>query len=1193
MNRLSKPLRWLLPLGVILVALLGWLSYRWSNGSGSRVDIVALQRDTSTALAHLENLSTDAADPLWVSLASRVPSEILPVRNLAITRLLALSIEEENDLKPVTEAFETLLEREQSAPAFWLQAQLILHPGVTDPSVERDLRAQELLKQAAALAPNEAHYWFEIYQVGVVSQFDEVQVAGLEALAKAWELAPDNIHVLSNWLVAQAQASDPRIESTLQRARDTLGPLESVVNRVDRISIKEYLDKAEQAVSEQNWTEAVALLRILRNVIPKTEIAKQDLSRMAPHPLDFVLTKYREYDLRATDSATDPPSAAASYTLSERAFPETLRQCRALSPADFNLDGKVDLVALLDDKLLVLEQADDAWQASMEIEVPAGMRGMLLGDLDRDLAGGKRKTADSSEEVLNAARVGAGAPRNPDKPTGACHEADLDLVLYGDGGVLVFRNESPPGKQPSVALVAQSSEFAKLSGVTAASLVDVDHDGDLDLVIAAAEGLRIWSSTGAGLQFEDISHWSKLPGGPDGPPSQATLVRPGGPDVIQSLAIADWDRDVDVDILVSGDDGRTWGMLENIRHARFVWRTFEQLELPAAEQGGSRALQVVEHDGNVSWDLASAGATGVTIQLTQTNLAGAMSALSTVRVTADPVAGATVGDLNNDTYLDAVSWSGAELVVHYGTSDPGKFSSSPPLVMSAAIIVCALGDVDRDGDLDLLIATEQGVQEFRCEAPKDNNWLTVQAMGRDDNKGRCNETGIGSMIEVMAGDRYLARMVTGQETHFGLGRYEKPQVLRTIWTNGVPQAVVEPHTRLSLCEPMILKGSCPYVYTWTGEQFEFFTDCLWAAPIGLQLAEGVSAPFRPWEYLRIPGDRLRERDGQYQIQLTEELWEAGYFDHVELIAVDHPEHVDVYSNEKVGPEQIAAFKIHTVTDPRQPVSAQDQRGRDVMAKLAARDEEYLKAFDTQTRQGLTEEHYIELDLGKLDSPKQITLFLTGWIYPSDTSLNLAFSQAPELSGPRPPAVWTPDAQGVWREVSAYMGFPGGKTKTIAVDLSTAFAANDYRVRIVTTAEIYWDHAFFTVDEPTVELQTERLQPQSAHLHYRGFSRRRPGRANAPEQYDYRDVRTEPVWPPMRGSFTRYGDVLPLLVEADDLQAVLGAGDEMTVSFLAPAPPPAGWRRDFLLHCVGWDKDADLNTFHGQSVEPLPFRAMSR
>ena len=56
--------------------------------------------------------------------------------------------------------------------------------------------------------------------------------------------------------------------------------------------------------------------------------------------------------------------------------------------------------------------------------------------------------------------------------------------------------------------------------------------------------------------------------------------------------------------------------------------------------------------------------------------------------------------------------------------------------------------------------------------------------------------------------------------------------------------------------------------------------------------------------------------------------------------------------------------------------------------------------------------------------------------------------------------------------------------------------------------------------------------------------------------------------------------------------VLGAGDEMTLEFAAPVnEPPAGWTRDFLLHNVGWDKDADLNTVYGQDVEPLPFRAM--
>ena len=79
---------------------------------------------------------------------------------------------------------------------------------------------------------------------------------------------------------------------------------------------------------------------------------------------------------------------------------------------------------------------------------------------------------------------------------------------------------------------------------------------------------------------------------------------------------------------------------------------------------------------------------------------------------------------------------------------------------------------------------------------------------------------------------------------------------------------------------------------------------------------------------------------------------------------------------------------------------------------------------------------------------------------------------------------------------------------------------------------------------------------------------------------------------MRGRFTRYGDVTELLGHWDDKIVVLGAGDEMTLRFAAPAEPlPEGWTRDFLLYNVGWDKDADLNTVFGQSVEPMPFRAM--
>ena len=51
--------------------------------------------------------------------------------------------------------------------------------------------------------------------------------------------------------------------------------------------------------------------------------------------------------------------------------------------------------------------------------------------------------------------------------------------------------------------------------------------------------------------------------------------------------------------------------------------------------------------------------------------------------------------------------------------------------------------------------------------------------------------------------------------------------------------------------------------------------------------------------------------------------------------------------------------------------------------------------------------------------------------------------------------------------------------------------------------------------------------------------------------------------------------------------VISSGDEIRLEFAVPetAPPP-GWTRDFILHCCGWDKDADLNTLSGQSTGAL-------
>ena len=85
-----------------------------------------------------------------------------------------------------------------------------------------------------------------------------------------------------------------------------------------------------------------------------------------------------------------------------------------------------------------------------------------------------------------------------------------------------------------------------------------------------------------------------------------------------------------------------------------------------------------------------------------------------------------------------------------------------------------------------------------------------------------------------------------------------------------------------------------------------------------------------------------------------------------------------------------------------------------------------------------------------------------------------------------------------------------------------------------------------------------------------------------------------MWNPTPGLYTRYGDVRALLAHADDDLVIMGSGDELRLLFDPQRLPPLapGWRRDFLLLFDGWAKDGDANTAFSQTVDPLPFHAMS-
>jgi hypothetical protein len=84
--------------------------------------------------------------------------------------------------------------------------------------------------------------------------------------------------------------------------------------------------------------------------------------------------------------------------------------------------------------------------------------------------------------------------------------------------------------------------------------------------------------------------------------------------------------------------------------------------------------------------------------------------------------------------------------------------------------------------------------------------------------------------------------------------------------------------------------------------------------------------------------------------------------------------------------------------------------------------------------------------------------------------------------------------------------------------------------------------------------------------------------------------TAPRWRDLIGYYTRFGDVRELLQGVDDRYVMMNAGDELILRFVAPPPPPIGWRRDFVMIGDGWVKDGDYNTAFSKTILPLPAHA---
>jgi hypothetical protein len=1203
--------RWLIFAGLAAVAASTAAFFLWPDRCVrlERLKNVAIAQLESAAMGEKKPYKLPEADAAFIELCQELPDDPLAPRNLTIARIMALErkgITPEETQTAIGSAYAALRRLltvdGASAAGHVLAARLAMRIG-------DEAQAEAEWKRATELAPDDPSVWYEFYDLSDSSHDAAIVRQGKEALAQAFRVGPTNLFVMGKLVFEQARDQDPRIKETIRALSETLRTMPGLRNNISKSSngsipdVPAFLDEMLEAALQGDWAEAVSHAFSLRNLLLPDAWARSDMRRIERNVLDFVLY---EFSTVCRPDGHDVPDAWRHAVTFKEFAPQlpALRNVVDLELADFDLDGSLDVVVLLENAVEVYVRSNDkaAWRRLLSATVPPGYDHLLVADLDQDnpYEQGTQAAKDrEAAEAVRSGRVHSGEDRAPPEAAPAdvgndgtpaeqnpfldelkLHAVDVDLAIYGPAGVLFLRNDLDRMTNiRSLTEVPQDSPIAQLHDVSTVVAADIYHDGDLDLIASTPDGVSIWSNRGD-MTFDEISGRSQLPP----PPLRAAAIVPD-----------DWDRDVDIDLLIAGSAGVPAGYLENLRHGQFRWRAFDQ-GFEALQS--THALVLFDVDGNGAWDLASTGTKGTAVIQTTINRAGLVDERASETVSTSPREGLATWDYDNDGHTDLLAWGRDGVDVFRGKSK-GRFAPVTGLLKidSTSVRTCRIGDLDGDGDEDLAIVDADHVLLFANEGGNANHWLNFdpRADTRDAQnvEGRTNHYALGSVIEIRTGTTIQRQVVAKQRMHFGLGDRQAPDYARIIWTTGVPQPIVNPKPDQVIAELQILVGSCPYLYTWNGERFEFYTDCLWGAPLGLQLADGVVAPSRSWEYLRIDGDKLRERNGAYCLQITEELWEAAYFDQVQLIAVDHPADVEVYSNEKVGPAEIAQFKVHMVDRRRPPLAALDQRGRDVLGVVRLRDGNYLKGFDRKFAPGWTEDHFLELDLGPWEESQSPVLFLTGWIYPTGTSVNVRISQLPGAKAPNPPALWVPDAAGVWHEVRPSVGFPGGKTKTIAIDLANAFLCDDHRVRIATNMEIYWDEAFFTLDEPSATVRLRPLPLASAEVHYRGFSRRTEDTRFGPEHYDYDDVDRGPKWPPMEGKFTRYGPVDEILAQADDMLVVMGAGDELTLEFTAPSEPlPAGWRRDFLLYNVGWDKDADLNTVYGQTVEPLPFGAMS-
>ena len=407
----------------------------------------------------------------------------------------------------------------------------------------------------------------------------------------------------------------------------------------------------------------------------------------------------------------------------------------------------------------------------------------------------------------------------------ADNDGDLDLYIANYGPDAFYRNRGDGTFENATADAGIGNDAWSAS----AGFFDADGDGWLDVFVTNYLAIDPAREARDAAGRPDYASPSVSPGVPD------VLYRNTGDgtftDVTEAAALAtpgrglgvifdDLDGDGRIDIYVANDGDPNFAWISQA-DGTFVDRA-ALLGLAVNSYGrpeGSMGIARGDVDGDGAEDLLLTHFAQETNSLYRRLGPGQFSDETLARGLAGPSLdrtgfGAAFFDLELDGDLDLFvvngrvfrrrSLAGARLSDHWNSyAEPNQlFVNSGGGRFAEVVVGCGpacndievsrglvAGDLDRDGDVDLVVTNANGtVRLYRNETPRQGHWLAVRAIDP-----ALRRDAIGARIEVRLGRRVLVRTVTAARsylssgdltTHFGLGEAERVDRILVRWPDG-------------------------------------------------------------------------------------------------------------------------------------------------------------------------------------------------------------------------------------------------------------------------------------------------------------------------------------------------------------------------------------------------------------------------